>query len=258
MRVSPLVAAYVFASALVGAAPVGVDAIAKADAQLDKPVDKPMEKPTEKPAEKPAPKAENKPIENKPAEKLAEKPAEQPARAADNAGKPPPKLAEPKVEEKPQEAPKPADMPTIPVPAVLGDSLLASQQTPLVSPLRWTTDFPDAIEAGTDLKLSWEGGSPDYGFEVYYIPHWPRQLTYDLIMIENTTAHSAVWSVPGYNDVPEGTTFILGVKDATGGPGGNWYDLTAPLPLVDPAPDAAEFEAAIASMAQKEGSETLS
>ncbi|CAK9785037.1 hypothetical protein CC85DRAFT_286984 [Cutaneotrichosporon oleaginosum] len=147
---------------------------------------------------------------------------------------------EPTVGDKPKPKPKAAPVPAAPILTPDTDA-----QTPLLLPLRWTTEFPEAIKAGSYLNLAWEGGSPEYGFEVYYIPRWPMQRVYDLVPIENTTSRHAIWSVPQYDDFPEGTTFIFGVKDATGGPGGNWYDLTAPLPLVYSAPDARGFEAAI-------------
>jgi hypothetical protein len=241
MRVS-LLAAYVFASAFVAAAPVAADG-ASTEAAVNAPnkaADKPVDKPADKPAEKPAPKAEAPADKAKPAPKAEEKP-----KAEAEKPKPAPEAAE---QPKAPEAAEAADS-DAPAPAAL-DALLPETQTPLLPPLRWSTPFPDAVEAGTDLTLSWEGGSPEFGFEVYYIASWPRQRTYDLVTIKNTTSHSIVWSVPGYDEFPEDTTFILGVKDATGGPGGNWYDLTAPLPLVDPTPDAREFEAAIAAKAR--------
>ncbi|BEI80744.1 hypothetical protein CcaverHIS002_0112730 [Cutaneotrichosporon cavernicola] len=110
---------------------------------------------------------------------------------------------------------------------------------PQVEPQPQPQPQPQPVEpvASTNLPLSWTGGDASFGFEVYFIPIWPGQHQYDLHTITNTTAQNTVWNVPDYEDFPEDTTFILGVKDSTGGPGGGWYDLTSP---------ATEFEAAIA------------
>ncbi|GMK57740.1 hypothetical protein CspeluHIS016_0405740 [Cutaneotrichosporon spelunceum] len=135
-----------------------------------------------------------------------------------------------------EQAPKPSGDPF---------AITDSSQTPLLGPLRWTTSFPDAIEADATLSLSWVGGYAPSGFEVFYIPTWPGQRMYHQHEIANTTDRNTVWSVPSYDFFPEDTTFIIGVKDGTGGPGGEWYDLTGPLPFVH-LPDATEFEAAIA------------
>ncbi|BEJ17639.1 hypothetical protein CspHIS471_0610400 [Cutaneotrichosporon sp. HIS471] len=153
-----------------------------------------------------------------------------------------PNKPQPQVE--PQHQPQPQPQPVKPVPASRpADPSL--KQKPLLAPLRWSNPFPDAIQANTNLPLSWTGGDASLGFEVYFIPSWPRQRQYDLHTITNTTAQNTVWNVPDYNDFPEDTTFILGVKDSTGGPGGAWYDLTSPLPFVN-LPNAKEFEDAIA------------
>ncbi|BEI88542.1 uncharacterized protein CcaverHIS019_0112600 [Cutaneotrichosporon cavernicola] len=141
-----------------------------------------------------------------------------------------PDMPQPQVEPQPQPQPQPQPVEPVVASKPADPSLM---QTPLLAPLRWSTPFPDVIEASTNLPLSWTGGDASFGFEVYFIPIWPGQHQYDLHTITNTTAQNTVWNVPDYEDFPEDTTFILGVKDSTGGPGGGWYDLTSPLLFVN-------------------------
>lgn len=111
----------------------------------------------------------------------------------------------------------------LPRPQLASESLplaLAEEKQVPLQPLRWTTQF-SAVRAESVLPLEWTGGSGEV--ELYYVPQWPEQVSYDvsprarrggrpadarlqLITIANTTGHSYEWQVPEYSTYPEGTT----------------------------------------------------
>ncbi|CAD6570268.1 MAG: hypothetical protein TREMPRED_005708 [Tremellales sp. Tagirdzhanova-0007] len=82
-----------------------------------------------------------------------------------------------------------------------------------------------SIPPDTKIELAWEGGSGN-GYEVYYIPQWADEENYYPVDIATTSLRSVKWQTPKRDAFPEGTTFIVGVKDVTVGPGSDWYDLT--------------------------------
>ncbi|RSH88580.1 uncharacterized protein EHS24_001129 [Apiotrichum porosum] len=126
-------------------------------------------------------------------------------------------------------APVPADGDGDVVPAIIAAEQQQEAIAPVV-PLRWSTHFADHFPAGTHLDLEWEGGD-GMGCELYYVPHWPGFAEYQFVtIVSNTTENSYKWAVPNLDAYPEGTDFILGVKNGEG-VGANWYDLTPSLPL---------------------------
>ncbi|EKC97838.1 hypothetical protein A1Q2_07841 [Trichosporon asahii var. asahii CBS 8904] len=116
-----------------------------------------------------------------------------------------------------------------PLPQLASESLnlaIAEEQVP-IQPLRWTTQF-SAVRAESVLPLEWTGGSGEV--EIYYVPQWPEQRSYDLVTVANTTESSYDWTVPELSMYPEGTTFIIGIKNEYG-EGNAWYDLSPVVPF---------------------------
>lgn len=167
MLLAPFLVAFL---AVAGATPMPAAADAAAQpappAKAEKAADKPVPV-VDKPAVPAAPAAvkEVKPAAPAKAEVKAKaeppKPAE-PAKAEDKVAKPAPPKAE-----KPKEAPKAADKPAPKAadePAAILPIPVNTAQFPVHPPLRWTTEFPGQVEAGTELELSWTGGHAKYGF----------------------------------------------------------------------------------------------
>ncbi|ORX40229.1 hypothetical protein BD324DRAFT_648823 [Kockovaella imperatae] len=90
--------------------------------------------------------------------------------------------------------------------------------------VKWTMPL-SSVKADTTVDLTWTGGSAN-GYEVYYVPQWEGQDVFESIDIATTSHKSVRWHTPHADQFPDGTTFILGVRDVIAGPKSTWYDLT--------------------------------